>query len=71
FALLVSDRFQGRGLGMELLRRLLDVGRGEKVGRITADILQENGRMQRLCDRLGFRLVSGADASLVKAEMSL
>ena len=31
FALLVSDRFQGQGLGTELLRRLLQIGRDEKI----------------------------------------
>ncbi|HEV3260153.1 MAG TPA: bifunctional acetate--CoA ligase family protein/GNAT family N-acetyltransferase [Gemmataceae bacterium] len=71
FALLVGDQFQRCGLGTELLRRLLDVGRGEKVGRITADILRENSAMQRVCQRLGFRLGSGADGSLVKAEITL
>src|SRR5262249_32123054 len=42
FALVVSDKAQGRGLGTELLRRLIAVGRDEKLDRITADILPEN-----------------------------
>ncbi len=31
FAMLVSDAFQGRGLGGELLRRLVQIGRDEKL----------------------------------------
>ncbi|HJZ47970.1 MAG TPA: bifunctional acetate--CoA ligase family protein/GNAT family N-acetyltransferase [Roseiflexaceae bacterium] len=56
FALLISDRFQRRGLGSELLRRLLDVGRAEKIHRIVAEILPENTGMLRICQRLGFQL---------------
>ncbi len=56
FAILVSDRYQRSGLGTELLRRLLQVGRDEKLARVTADILPENYGMQRMCEKLGFRL---------------
>jgi acetyltransferase len=67
-AVLVSDDFQGRGLGTELLRRLLEVGRQEKVERITADILAENRPMQRICERLGFQLKYDAEDATVKVE---
>jgi len=56
FALLVSDQFQGQGMGTELLRRLLQVGRDEQVRRITADILPDNRAMQGICQQLGFQL---------------
>jgi acetyltransferase len=56
FALLVADRFQKSGLGTELLRRLLEVARDEHLLRVTADILPENRAMQRVCEKLGFRL---------------
>jgi acetyltransferase len=61
FSLLVSDRFQGRGLGTELLRRLLEVGREEKLDRITAEILPDNQVMQHLCKKLGFSLTPEMD----------
>ena len=60
FALLVSDRFQGKGLGTALLDRLIQVGRDEKIARITGDILPENVEMQRVCEKLGFRLTRSA-----------
>jgi acetyltransferase len=70
-AVLVSDDFLGQGLGTELLRRLIEIGREEKIGRITADILSENRAMQRVCERLGFMLQFDADEGTVKAEIRL
>ena len=70
-AILVSDDFQRRGLGTELLRRLIEVGRAEKIERITADILGENRSMQRVCERLGFQLAYQADDGMVKGEIKL
>lgn len=69
FGLLVTDRYQHRGLGTELLRRILQVGRDEKLTRITADILFENVEMQHISQKLGFRLHRTPD--VVKAEIDL
>jgi len=70
FALLISDRFQRRGLGTELLRRVLDVGRAEKIRRIVAEILPENTGMLHICQRLGFNLKRSIDEP-VKVEIEL
>jgi acetyltransferase len=71
FALLIADRYQGRGLGTALLGRLVQVARDERLGRITADILPQNQPMQRLCMRLGFRLIPLAEEGVVRAEIDL
>jgi len=71
FAILVADPVQGKGLGSELLRRILDMGREEKVRLITAEILPDNYPMQRLCERLGFRLERDAEEGVVKARIEL
>jgi acetyltransferase len=71
FALLVSDRVQRSGLGTELLRRLLQVGRDEKLRRITADILPQNTVMQKICERLGFQLQHDFEGRLVRASIAL
>jgi acetyltransferase len=42
FALLVTDAYQRHGLGSELLRRLLAIGREEGVAVVTAYILDQN-----------------------------
>jgi acetyltransferase len=56
FALLVSDPHQHQGLGSELLRLLVQIGRDEGLRRISAEILRDNRAMQRICERLGFTL---------------
>jgi acetyltransferase len=71
FAILVTDRFQHQGLGTELLRRLIQVGRDEHLQRLTGDILLENLGMQRACKALGFSLHYSAADQLMKAELTL
>jgi acetyltransferase len=56
FAILVSDAWQGHGLGVELLRRLVQIGRDEKLQRIVATILAENVAMQHVSRKIGFKL---------------
>lgn len=68
FALLVSDDRQRKGLGTELLGRLVEIGADEGLDRITADILRENGAMQRVARKLGFEITSdGLDDPMVRA----
>ena len=71
FALILSDEYQGRGLGTQLLRRLLEVAQQEKLSHITGDILSDNFVMQRICEKLGFELKRSMEDPVVKAEISL
>jgi acetyltransferase len=71
FAILISDAVQGQGLGTELLRQLVEVGRAESVHRITADILPDNRSMQRIAQKLGFQLQHCAGDECARAEMVL
>jgi acetyltransferase len=61
FAMLISDSFQGKGLGSELLRRLVEIGRKERVGRIVGYILNRNRHMLDVCRRLGFHHEHASD----------
>lgn len=61
FAMLVSDRWQKHGLGTELLKRLVQVGRDEKLARITADILADNIAMQIVSKKVGFKVTHDPD----------
>src|SRR5208282_3745013 len=56
FAVLVSDDRHGLGLGTELLGRLVQVGRDEKLERIVGQILPENHAMQHICKKIGFKV---------------
>lgn len=70
-AVVVSDAWQGRGLGKELVSRLVIVGGDEKLERLVADILPENTEIQRLCEKLGFTLKHSIEDELVRAEFTL
>jgi acetyltransferase len=66
-AVLITDEYQGRGLGTELSRRLVEIARAEKIERVIAEILPENIHMQRVCRELGFRLDQRPDYGGVRA----
>ncbi len=67
-AVLVSDQFHGRGLGKELLARLIIVGGDEKLTTLRADILPDNRDVMRICEKLGFTLHHSVEDEVVKAE---
>jgi acetyltransferase len=71
FSLLVNDRWHGKGLGSEMLRRLIEVARDERIANILADILPENYVMQHVCEKLGFKLTRKIDGDMVKARIEL
>ncbi len=70
FSLLVADPWQGRGVGPQVLARLIEVARREGIARIYADILESNMRMQCLCAGLGFA-IGKADGGVVRAEREI
>jgi acetyltransferase len=67
FALLISDQWQNRGLGSQLLRHLLTVAKDERIARVTADILPENREMQHVARKAGFTLTRGMTDPTVRA----
>ena len=72
FAILVADRWQRHGLGTELLRRLVTVGRDEKLDRIYAEMLAENSGMRHASLAAGFRIVPVTDdPTIMLAELDL
>jgi acetyltransferase len=71
FALIVSDAWQGRGLGRQLLELLIDIARREKLGRLYGNILVGNREMLHLCRKLGFSARHNPGDSECVAELSL
>jgi acetyltransferase len=71
FAVLISDEVQGRGLGSEMVARLLEVARDEKLDRVIAGILPENQQMQNVCRMLGFSLEYEPEEGVIRAEFLL
>ncbi len=70
-SVLVSDRYQRRGIGTLLVSKLLEVARAEGIRHITAEILFENYPMQRIFKKLGFRLHRDTEEMVVKADLDL
>ncbi|MHB8091518.1 MAG: bifunctional acetate--CoA ligase family protein/GNAT family N-acetyltransferase [Syntrophales bacterium] len=60
-AVLVHDRFQGKGLGYKLVETLIEIARERGLEDVRADVLTENGKMLGIFSHLGFatRRVSG------------
>lgn len=56
FALLISDAWQDKGIGRELLKRLVRIARHEKLRRIFGRIATENTAMKRVSERAGMEL---------------
>ena len=71
FSLLVRDGFQRRGLGTELLRRLVAIGHDERLHRLTAVILPQNQGMLRICSKLGFQTDFVEPDNLMHSELIL
>ncbi len=71
FAVLVSDDWQGHGLGSKLLAMLIEVGRQEGVSRIIGTILPENAGMQHVSRKLGFEITRVIEDNLIHATLDL
>ena len=71
FALLISDRWQGKGLGTVLLKLLVGLGRQSHLRRIIGHILPDNTAMKHVSEKVGFKLRFNADADEWLAEIEL
>jgi acetyltransferase len=70
-AILVSDQYQNQGLGDELLRRVVEIARHEKLSRLSAEMLPDNMGMQVLFRRQGFQISAGEDMTSLMAVLNL
>jgi len=70
-AAVAIDAAQHKGLGTELYRRLIEVARKEKLGKLISNMLPENREMRGLCMKLGFKMFSSLEDNMIRAEMTL
>jgi acetyltransferase len=70
-AVLVSDEYQKLGLGHELLRRIIQIARDEKLSRVSAEMMRDNIAMQVITKRIGFRVRTDDDLTSVRAVLDL
>jgi acetyltransferase len=70
-AVLVSDQYQKLGLGYELLRRVVEIARDEKLSQVSAEMLPDNLAMHVIMKRLGFRVRASDDLTSLRAFLEL
>ncbi len=56
YGMIVSDRYQGHGIGKRLLNRMIEVAKAEHLERIVGIVLPENIEMIRLLEKYGFQM---------------
>jgi acetyltransferase len=54
FAVVIADKYQGKGLGTKLVDMLIEVARDKGVEAIYGVVMSGNMAMIRLCEKLGF-----------------
>ena len=68
---LISHRSQGSGLGTELVRRLIEIAKAERIRRIVASILSSNRAMIALAKHFHFEIGPDEDPDCLMATLSL
>jgi len=61
FAIIVSSRLIGMGIGSFMMRRMIDYARNQGIREIVGYVLRENRRMLKLAAAFGFRVTSALD----------
>jgi len=72
YAVIVSHEMTGMGLGILLMRRIIDYARSRGIGEIYGDVLAENRTMLKLCKVFGFtERLDLEDYSIKKVSLKL
>ena len=66
YAIVVADRWQGRGLGRRLMEQLIAVARARGLRHMVGHVLAENRGMLALAQKLGFAVGDSAEGAMVK-----
>ena len=70
-SILVNDNFQGMGLGGELIGRMLNIDRDEKLKGLNAILTDDNQAMRRIFEKLGFGIEPSGMEGLLLATFKL
>src|SRR5437773_175972 len=68
---IVADKFQHQGLGAELIKKLVDIARIEKIKRIVADFHSENSAIRHLAKHGGATVTRTSDATCFRIQLDL
>jgi RimJ/RimL family protein N-acetyltransferase len=70
-AVSVSDVLQRQGIGLAIVKELVEFARHEKLERITAFVLLNNRGMRAVLERVGFTFPSNSNSGVLEAELNL
>ncbi|MDP1795048.1 MAG: GNAT family N-acetyltransferase [Acidimicrobiales bacterium] len=70
-AFVVTDGWQGEGLGTLLLESLVEVARQHAIGRFTADTLSSNIQMMKVFRHSRFTMTTGHDHGVAHVEFAI
>ncbi|MBZ0299262.1 MAG: bifunctional acetate--CoA ligase family protein/GNAT family N-acetyltransferase [Anaerolineae bacterium] len=71
FTCVISDDWQNKGLGQEILRRQMDVARAEGVKHLQSAILPEADNMRHVFQKFGFSIHEAPGSQAVWADIDL
>ncbi|MDB5947511.1 MAG: family N-acetyltransferase, partial [Ramlibacter sp.] len=71
FAVQVASSFQGRGLGLALMNKMVRYLRERGVSEITGECLPENSAMAALARRVGFVVAAGTPGDILSLRLAL
>jgi acetyltransferase len=72
YAIIVRADMTGMGLGVFLMRRIIDYARQHGIKEIFGDVLRDNATMLKLCDALGFsRAAIEGEPDLVRVSLAI
>jgi acetyltransferase len=71
FAVVISDKWQNKGLGTKFLRSLVAIAKAENLHKVTGYVLPENVEMLRICHGAGFHTKHDAEDKVTRVEMDL
>ncbi len=70
-AFLISDAYQGQGIGREMMVLLIDFARDEQLTALTATFIRENLPMRRLLERFKFEITDDLQEESSTARLEL
>jgi acetyltransferase len=71
FAVVVDDRWQGKGVGWTLLKKCLHVSKAYGIKTLYGTVLAENTQMLQLTHELGFSITRSHDATETRVSIDL
>jgi acetyltransferase len=71
FTLVISDAWQGKGLGTEIVRRQLEIARAEGIRHIQSAMLPEADNMRHIFEKFGWDVHPQTDRPAMIAEIDL